>query len=166
MFNCFLYPDGGAGATSVGQTCLDNFMHTQAQVQVDWDIILFNFGLHDMDNSTSGEATYRKQLTNITTRLLATKSKLIYATTTPFMPYASVGNNVVAELNKIALEIMAPYPNRIEILDLHKVVTDHCGLNYTTCDWCRKEPCSFHYNALGEAAQGLAVAEKFREMLG
>tara|TARA_B100000780_G_C21037287_1_gene416059 strand:+ start:217 stop:1038 length:822 start_codon:yes stop_codon:yes gene_type:complete len=157
--------DGGAGATIVGQTCLDNFMRTQAQQEVAWDVILFNFGLHDMDNSTSGEATYKKQLTNITNRLLATTSKLIYATTTPYMPYASIGNNVVAELNEIARGIMTPHSDRIEILDLHKVVTDHCGNNYTTCDWCRKTPCSYHYNDVGETAQGLAVATKFRTML-
>jgi hypothetical protein len=72
--------------------------------------------------------------------------------------------DVVARLNAMALEVMTPHPE-IEILDLHKVVTDHCGLNYTDCDWCRKHPCSFHYNYLGEDAQGFAVAEKFREVL-
>ena len=156
--------DGGAGATVVGEECLDNFLVTQAQVPVQWDVILFNFGLHDMQNDPTSEATYKRQLTNITKRLVATGSKLIYATTTPFMPYASVGNDIVQVLNGIALAVMQPYP-AIEILDLHTLVTDHCGLNYTTCDWCRVEPCSYHYNALGEVAQGLAVAEKFREVM-
>jgi hypothetical protein len=89
--------DGGAGSTLVGQTCLDNFLVTQAQVKVDWDVILFNFGLHDMVPNTLDE--YRQQLTNITTRLVETGAKLIYATTTPFMPAFSKGSTIVETLN-------------------------------------------------------------------
>jgi hypothetical protein len=118
--------DGGAGSTGYGQACLDNFLKTQRQTMVEWDVILFNFGLHNLDdNSTS---IYRQQLSNITKRLvsftLTKRSKLIYAITTPYMPYASVGNHIVSQLNKIALDIIRPY-NDIKVLDLHKLVTDH-----------------------------------------
>ena len=40
--------DGGAGDTAVGITCLDRWLVTQAQLAVKWDLITFNFGLHDM----------------------------------------------------------------------------------------------------------------------
>jgi hypothetical protein len=117
---------GGADSTQYGQACLDNFLKTQRQTIFEWDVILFNFGLHNLnDNSTS---IYQQQLSNITKRLVTStstkQSKLIYATTTPYMPYASVGNHIVSELNSIALDIIRPY-NNINVLDLHKLVTDH-----------------------------------------
>lgn len=111
--------------------------------------------LHDLDNSTAGEATYRTQLLNITQRLLATGSKLQYgeslalvagspgawqgllapslthrlarryALTTPFMPDRTVGNQVVQQLNAIATTIMQSH--NIPVVDLYSVVTNHCG---------------------------------------
>jgi hypothetical protein len=155
--------DGGAGSTSVGVACLDNFLVTQRQTPVKWDVILYNFGLHDLDNSSTAEAKYRTELTNITARLVATGAKLIYATTTPFMPDTTKGNHVVDDLNQIAREVIAG--KGIQLLDLHKLVTDHCGMVYEDCDWCRRTPCSYHYNPTGETAQGQAVAAAFRPLV-
>ena len=155
--------DGGAGATSVGVACLDNFLKTQRQTTVKWDLIMFNFGLHDLDHKTSSEDLYKSQLLNITNRLMATGAKLMFALTTPFMPLTTIGDTVVADLNRIATEIMTN--KNIPILDLHKVITDHCGELYTYCDWCRKEPCSYHYNQFGYVALGNAVIEALKKML-
>lgn len=145
---------------------------------------------HDLDHSASGEESYKMQLQNITTRLIATGAKLQYALTTPFMPLTTTGNFVVDELNAIASDIMAAH--NIPIVDLHTLVTDHCGTVsllwmhihrtslhrtptlfatppppqiYEDCDWCRVHPCSYHYNGIGETAQGKFVAEAFRQRL-
>ena len=156
--------DGGAGATSVGVACLNNWLVTQRQTAVQWDVIMFNFGLHDLDNASAAEASYRAQLQNITARLNATGATLMYATTTPFMPDTTVGNHVVDDLNRIAREVVQPFGN-MTIVDLHKVVTDHCGTVYEDCDWCRRHPCSYHYNSDGETAQAKVVAQAFRDAL-
>ena len=155
--------DGGAGATSVGVACLDNFLVTQAQESVKWDVILFNFGLHNLDNSTAAEALYKTQLVNITERLVLTGASLIYALTTPFMPDRTQGNMVVEQLNEIAKQVVAPHD--IPLLDLYSVVTNHCGKVYENCDWCRRTPCSYHYNPAGMSAQGHVVASKINETL-
>jgi hypothetical protein len=47
--------DGGAGDTATGVACLDLWLMTQALQTVKWDLITFNFGLHDMTNSTHCE---------------------------------------------------------------------------------------------------------------
>ena len=47
--------DGGAGDTAWGITCLDRWLVTQAQLEVKWDVVTFNFGLHDMTNSSHCE---------------------------------------------------------------------------------------------------------------
>ena len=161
--------DGGAGSTDVGVACLDNFLVTQRQTQVKWDVILFNFGLHNLDNSSEAKAKYREELTNITTRLLATDAKLIFATTTPFMPDTLQGNPIVPDLNKIALEVIDG--KGIEVLDLHKLVMEQCSPPpthtepYVNCTICRMEPCSYHYNSDGESIQGNAVADAIRKIL-
>lgn len=79
------------------------------------------------------------------------------------MPKTTVGDFVVQDLNRIAREVVGG--KGISVLDLHKTVTDHCGTNYTECDWCRKEPCSYHYNAAGEVAQAHAVAGAMRPLV-
>lgn len=89
-----------------------------------WDVIHFNFGLHDLKYHDAngklvapdkGQQTvppeqYRKQLREITVRLQATGAKLIFATTTPVPPgtegriagsektYNDIARSVMAEL--------------------------------------------------------------------
>ena len=45
--------DGGAGSTARGVACLDNWLVTHSQQKVKWDVITFNFGLHDLTNSSA-----------------------------------------------------------------------------------------------------------------
>jgi hypothetical protein len=49
------HSDGGAKDTAMGVACLDRWLMTQAQQSVKWDVITFNFGLHDMTNSSRCE---------------------------------------------------------------------------------------------------------------
>ena len=80
---------GGADDTSYGEQCiitLESFLRTSDYVTRKWDLITFNFGLHDLSTNASDIDTYEAQLTNITQRLLHTGSKLLYVLTTPFMP--------------------------------------------------------------------------------
>lgn len=103
--------------------------------KIKWDIIHFNFGLHDLkhidpvtgNNSQNPDhpqqaniKTYRKNLTEITKKLIKTKAKLIFATTTPFPeqpsgPFRSADQP--EKYNKVALEIMKQY--EISINDLY-----------------------------------------------
>lgn len=147
--------DGGAGDAATGVACLDRWLVTQAMV-LTWDVITFNFGLHDMTNSSRCEGLYASQLANVTARLAALGAKLVYFTTTPYMPLRAAGNTVVEDMNDIALEIMEPYG--VDVVDLYATVTDHCGAVYTDCDVCRAHPCSFHYNDAGMNAQAAVVA--------
>ena len=156
--------DGGAGSTAQGLACVERYLVTQAQQPVKWDAITFNFGLHDLDNSSAAEALYSSQLFNITTRLLATGAKLLYLTTTPFMPKRMLGDTVVEQLNVKARAIMDAHA--IPVLDLYALVVAHCGpVPYADCDWCRRHPCSYHYDAAGMDAQAIAVANAVEGLL-
>jgi lysophospholipase L1-like esterase len=100
-----------------------------------WDIIHFNFGLHDLkhvdaktgknsmkpeDPQQADVKAYKKNLTEIVKKLEATGAKLIFATTTPFpdKPGGPLRRaNQPAKYNKGALKIMKK--NNIKINDLH-----------------------------------------------
>lgn len=100
-----------------------------------WDVILFNFGLHDLkyldakghyvspDKGTqvSSLEVYEANLRQIVARLKKTGAKLIFATTTP-VPAGSRGRVKDAELayNEVAVKVMQE--NGVEIEDLHALV--------------------------------------------
>lgn len=112
------YSDGGAGHVGQGITCLDRWLVTQAQQQVKWDIITFNFGLHELSDTTLCKALYEQQLNNITSRLMATGAKLLYVATTPFMPLRTKNITIVEDLNIIASAIMDAHD--IPVVDLYR----------------------------------------------
>lgn len=86
-----------------------------------WDVIHFNFGLHDLKylddkgnyvapdkgKQVAPPAVYRQQLRALTLRLKATGAKLIFATTTP-VPPGTVGRVAGDEktYNQVAREVM------------------------------------------------------------
>eukprot|EP01084_Bolivina_argentea_P261479 441892_1 len=143
--------DGGAQSTLYGLQCLPLFMKSVNQTFINWDLIQFNFGLHDLDNSTGAENEYKQQLENITQYLMNYDNgsiKLQYATTTPMMVDYDVGNYVVEDDNKHAVDIMNKYD--IPIVDLWQRVVDYCGpVPYVNCSICASAPCTQHYNSVG-----------------
>jgi acyl-CoA thioesterase-1 len=100
-----------------------------------WDVIHFNFGLHDLkhvDPLTGKNSTdpkhpqqadlkiYKKNMEQLVGKLKATEAKLIFATTTPFpdLPYGPYRRaNQPQKYNRVALRIMKK--NDIAINNLH-----------------------------------------------
>jgi hypothetical protein len=78
---------------------------------------------------------------------VATKSKLLYVATTPFMPYATKGDPIVQELNAAALAITKA--RGIPYVDLYARVVAKCGATYVSCPICAKDPCAYHYTPDG-----------------
>lgn len=164
--------DGGAGSTSFMVNCIDVFMRGADGRKIKWDLIFFNSGLHNLDNSSKGLAAYSSQLEQIVSELhkLQPQAKLIWATTTPFMPKKTVGNFAVEEQNAIAAKIMAA--NSIPSVDLYARVIARCGELYTKCDICDDESryhpdcyCGYHYTSAGFAYISQAVSAAIRAHL-
>lgn len=106
-----------------------------AMEEGDWDIIHFNFGLHDLkrvdpetgknsnqpnDPHQSGPEDYRRQLSEILAKLQATGARLIFATTTPvpegdLRPYRAPKDAVI--YNQIAVQLMVQ--SGVAVNDLH-----------------------------------------------
>ncbi len=95
-----------------------------------WDVILFNFGLHDLvhkDSLNKYDVTgkvavsldeYRKNLEVIVAKLRESTATLIFMTTTE-VPENSAGRKVddPAKYNAVALDVMKK--NKIEVVDLY-----------------------------------------------
>jgi lysophospholipase L1-like esterase len=83
-----------------------------------WDLIHFNFGIHD--RATPLE-TYEAQLDELTRRLLATGATLIWASSTPLPAEGSYGANAAIEArNAVARGVMARHG--VLINDLYAVL--------------------------------------------
>lgn len=117
---------GNGGATVRGIDSLEVWLNNR-----DWDLIAFNFGLHDLVykdeqkkyDVVNGKVSvtpeeYRKNLEFIVRRLKETTAKLLFVTTT-MVPENSPGRKVEdpAKYNEVALSVMKK--NGIQVVDLY-----------------------------------------------
>ena len=82
-----------------------------------WDLIYFNFGIHDRKKTPE---QYAANLEKIVARLQATGAKLVWARTTPFGEKVLEGGDESAPLNRVADEVMGKHALPSD--DLHAVV--------------------------------------------
>ncbi|MFP6584226.1 MAG: serine hydrolase [Candidatus Hydrogenedentota bacterium] len=125
-FNVHRIPENG-GNTQRGLDKIDAWLGKEP-----WDVIHFNWGLHDirrvnaegkMDASkpkTISLSEYRSNLTELVERLKKTNAKLIWASTTP-VPVGAAGRRGgdEAAYNAVALDIMREHGVRINDLYNH-----------------------------------------------
>ncbi len=138
-----------------------------------WDIIHFNFGLHDLkhvdpitgknsnnpkDPQQADLKQYKKNLTEIVSKLKATQAKLIFATTTPYPdkvdgPLRSPG--MPDRYNRVAIQIMNK--NGIAINNLHAFVVPRMA--------DIQRPNNVHFTEEGSKELAEKVAERILEFL-
>jgi lysophospholipase L1-like esterase len=137
------------GPTAQGITKLDVWLG-----EGKWDVIHFNFGIHDRATPL---ADYEKRLRQIVDRLSATGAKLIWATTTP-IPDTDDGKQTavsIVERNQVAEAIMKE--NGIAIDDLFSTITPHLSE--------LQNPNDVHFNAKGYDFLGAEVAASIEDIL-
>lgn len=116
---------GNGGSTIRGVDSLEVWLDNK-----EWDMVLFNFGLHDLVHKdaqnkydVNGKVSvtldqYRANLETIVARLRETTAIIVFVTTT-VVPENSAGRKVEdpALYNKVALEVMKK--NGIQVIDLY-----------------------------------------------
>ena len=131
------------GNTDLGKTRIDEWLGRGR-----WDVIHFNWGLHDLIINPDGRravslAQYENNLQQIVLRLKLTKATLIWATTTPVPPYIRDGpiraNDDVVAYNAAALRVMQR--NEIRVDDLYSFVLPDL--------WQLQLPNNVHFNLQG-----------------
>lgn len=156
--------------TTYGLENIDRWLAVQK-----WDVIHFNWGLHDLkhvkkagtneksnDPNDPTQATLKEYTENmkvLVSKLKATYARLIFATTTPITP-GTLNPLRTPEApiryNAAALEIMRV--NDIRVNDLHAL----CEPNLK--EWQKPRNC--HFNAIGSEALAKQVAGVVEEELG
>jgi GDSL-like lipase/acylhydrolase family protein len=142
---------GNAGPSSNGVFLIDSWLGNKR-----WDVIHFNFGLHDLKRMTDGEPqvpvdSYERYLRLIVDRLKKTDAKLIYATTTP-VPEGDVSpprkSSDVVVYNDIALRVMR---------ENHVIVNDLCSFALRSLKDIQ-QPVNVHFTENGSNLLGQRVA--------
>ena len=114
-----------------------------------WDVIHFNFGIHDRKTPA---ADYEQRLETLIARMKQTGAKLIFATTTPVPADTKDGPEIVtqiAEKNEIATRVMQKHG--VLINDLHAFLAPQLeGI---------ANPKDVHFNAQGYTLMGQQVAK-------
>jgi len=128
-----------------------------------WDVIHFNWGLHDLKVMEGGKHQvpldeHRKNLETLVGRMEATGAKLIWASTTP-VPEGKLSpvrrpKDVLA-FNKVAAEIMAAH--EIPVNDLYGLVLPRLS--------SLQRPVNVHFTDEGSAALAGRVAFAIRTAL-
>ncbi|MCY2990660.1 MAG: SGNH/GDSL hydrolase family protein [Planctomycetota bacterium] len=120
-----------------------------------WDVIHFNFGLHD---GLTSVADYETRLRKLVERLKKTGAKIIWASTTPRPADGKDGPALVAgviERNEIAARVMKE--NGIPVDDLYNAVLPNLAK--------LQNPKDVHFNAQGYETLGKQVAESIAKVL-
>jgi acyl-CoA thioesterase-1 len=148
------------GALQAGIACFNITTLDALAENVKWDVISYNFGLHDTSEPTpppvgiTNIAAYVAQLRHYTELALSTGAKPLFALTTPYM-----ANNIYKTLEVMNSKASGMVHGLgVPTVDLYTVVAGYCGpLPYTYCDICmgatptKKVDCHTtpHYNAKG-----------------
>jgi len=120
-----------------------------------WDVIHFNFGIHDRKTSA---ADYEARLETLITRMKQTGAKILFATTTPVPPDTKDGPEIVTQIdekNTIATRVMQKHG--VGINDLHAFLAPQLeGI---------ANPKDVHFNAKGYELMGQQVAKAIESVL-
>jgi lysophospholipase L1-like esterase len=118
-----------------------------------WDLIVFNFGIHDRNTSSKD---YLARLETIVDRLKKTGAKLIWVTTTPIPVGApEYVKGAVPRLNEAASMLMKKHA--IPVIDMNAAITPVLD-KYQL-------PKNCHYTDEGYTFMGNIVAEAIRKQL-
>lgn len=137
------------GPTSLGLKKIDVWLGDGK-----WDVIHFNFGIHDRNTPI---AEYRQRLEQLVERMQKTGGKLVWASTTPIpdFPAKKLTASSIVERNQAAAEVMAQHG--VATNDLFTAITPHLAK--------LQNPNDVHFNATGYEFLGQQVANAILKSL-
>jgi hypothetical protein len=139
-----------------------------------WDLIHFNWGLHDMTFQSRmtpeerGIDQYAARLEQLVVRLKKTGAKLIWATTTPWCPepYEYAAKRLKVKLQYSAREEKQWKDAALEVMKKHHIpVNDLHALLLPDLNKYMDKPDDIHFNRKGSEAMGRQIAAVTGELL-
>lgn len=120
-----------------------------------WDLIYFNFGIHDRSTPI---ADYERRLEEIIVRLKATGAKVVWASSTP-VPVDDARHQpakAIPELNAAATRLAEKH--QLTVDDLYTYIFPYLGAT--------QKPADVHFNDEGYRLLAYRVSETIRALLG
>lgn len=167
--------DGNGGPSDRGVVCMELWLGDYTQPGLQWDVIQFNHGLHDLkqgyDKETKQFTTYqvpveayKVNLEKEIQILKKTGAVLVWCTTTPvpnnaFNPWANRRKDADLLYNAAAREVMARHPE-IVVNDLNRFVRENPAL-----DAWRKQADVHFWDGNLQQIVGRAVAEALEKVM-
>ena len=159
--------DGNGGPSTRGIQNIELWLGDYQQKGFHWDVIQFNFGLHDLLQSYDVEQksygahkvsteVYKQNLLKVISLLKQTNASLIWCSTTPVpnnsgSSYGGRRKGASQTYNNAALEVMSKYPE-IGLTDLYSIVQK----DSTFDQW--KTGTNVHFKEQEQVVLGQAVA--------
>jgi hypothetical protein len=172
--------NGGWGKGGQASNTVKGLLCTNSSTQGNWlnftgkfDLIHFNFGLHDLVDAGPGEGKehvelpqYGLNLEEIYRRLATKSHKVMFTTTTPCPNVTtSMGrtNEKVLAYNHQALLSLRKVAPELLVDDLYSAVDSFCGEGYTTCSL--QKPKNVHFTPEGCSFMGKEVTDSIIKAL-
>lgn len=137
------------GPTSLGLKKIDVWLGDDQ-----WDVIHFNFGIHDRNTPF---AEYSQRLEQLVQRMQKTNAKLVWASTTPIPDDAAKKQTAASILERNAAAARIMEKHQVATNDLFTAVTPHLEK--------LQNPNDVHFNAAGYDFLGQRVAEAITQAL-
>lgn len=165
---------GGCGNIVRGKYCTDLWLYGpggQEKPARKWDLVTFNFGLHDLaqDSEFVPVHKYQRNLRNVSSALLDATSagRLFWLSTTP-VPNVPLSpprtQSDVAIYNAAAKEVMDELS--IPVIDVYSFVIEQCGgdEHYTSCPKFQREK-NVHFEPAGYDAMARFIYSSIESVI-
>ncbi|XP_066020422.1 uncharacterized protein [Pocillopora verrucosa] len=159
--------DGGSLDTRYMLQCLPMFLSSSFYEPVQYDAIIFNAGIHDIDccdyhNEYVPLKEYKKNLNKIKSALLKTGAMIGFATSTP-VPFSKKMDQRLRQYNKAAKKVMKD-DKSIKVIDVYHALTEKCGGLTKKCSLFLDQP-NVHLSGEGYFLLAEKVSRGFKSLL-
>ncbi|XP_057309181.1 uncharacterized protein LOC130647365 [Hydractinia symbiolongicarpus] len=166
-----LAPASKAGValdTTYGVRCLSMFLTTSSLIPTHYDVVVLNYGLHDIDylekypEEYNSIKNYKGNLRKLKRRILRTGADLIFPLSTP-VTFSEEKDKILKKYNQAAKKVMLK--SNVTTIDLHSLVIKECGpVPFENC-YMMKKPHDVHYGTVGSIMLGKRIAFAVKEVL-
>lgn len=167
------FGDGACGTSFGALACIDTWLDGGG-----WDVISFNWGLHDICPQLYGKVTPEEYIANLhelyrkMKQGLTAGGSVVFQSTTPVPPDSNRNITDVYAINMLAQSLFANYTPPVPVSPLFDMVVTECQSNVSTLTYPFTSDCpqlqysdNVHFTEEGRSFTGQVVANSILKVL-
>lgn len=167
------FGEGSCGTSFGAIDCIDTWLNGGG-----WDVISFNWGLHDICPKLYGRVSPEEYIKNLDTAYqrmkpaLAANGSVVFQDTTPVPPKSNRNITDVYAINMLARALFANYTPPVSVTPLFEMVVAECRANQSTKLYPYTSDCpqlqfsdNVHFTERGRSYTGTVVANSILRAL-